>query len=109
MWEVQGNREAQELIRIRTPAVDHCHKLKVSAYACKGCEHRPNRDREDVAVSPEHLNLIPKYEPEITAAINRIGLMDAAGIQWTPGQADLRLSKLMVIARALISGASRSN
>ncbi len=104
MYQARGDREAQELIRIKTPEATHCTKLMQSAHACRGCEHNPHRSRPEV--SQKNLALIPRYEPEIRSTLNRIALMDGAGVRWSPDQADARSSKLMVLARTVIREAS---
>lgn len=41
MFEVLGDREAQEDIRLAHPKVQHCEKLEINPKACIGCALNP--------------------------------------------------------------------
>lgn len=41
MYEVLGNAQAQEDIRLEHPEVEHCTKLQINPRACNGCALNP--------------------------------------------------------------------
>jgi len=53
MFEVLGDREAQQEIRDRNPDKMHCLDLEVSANGCDGCPHNPVRNKTPDVVKKE--------------------------------------------------------
>jgi hypothetical protein len=56
MYEVLGNRQAQQDIRARTPDAKHCELLMMSAHACKGCKNNPHEADNQAARELANMN-----------------------------------------------------
>jgi hypothetical protein len=78
----------------------------VAPNACSGCKLNPHKRRP--LIPAKNVALIGRFSREIQTAMERIALMDSAGIRWSPDQANALDSKLMIVARNKIRELQRT-